>query len=72
MDSVRLKKGKEKAVRQLHPWVFSGAIDHVKGKPENGDIGKTGIHHFELSNGGKTFLQWTAGKDRSTASIWTR
>jgi 23S rRNA (cytosine1962-C5)-methyltransferase len=38
MDSVRLKKGKEKAVRQLHPWVFSGAIDHIKGKPENGDI----------------------------------
>ena len=38
MDSVRLKKGKEKAVRQLHPWVFSGAIDHIKGKPQNGDI----------------------------------
>jgi 23S rRNA (cytosine1962-C5)-methyltransferase len=38
MDSVRLKKGKEKAVKHLHPWVFSGAIDHVKGKPENGDI----------------------------------
>lgn len=38
MDSVRLKKGKEKAVRQIHPWVFSGAIDLVKGKPENGDI----------------------------------
>ncbi len=38
MDSVRLKKGKEKAVKQLHPWVFSGAIDHVNGKPENGDV----------------------------------
>jgi len=38
MDSVRLKKGKEKAVRQLHPWVFSGAIDQINGKPENGDI----------------------------------
>jgi 23S rRNA (cytosine1962-C5)-methyltransferase len=38
MDSVRLKKGKEKAVRQLHPWVFSGAIDQIKGKPQNGDI----------------------------------
>ncbi|MBK9482478.1 MAG: hypothetical protein IPO02_10965 [Bacteroidetes bacterium] len=49
--------------------ILSAACD---GKPENGDIGKTGIHHFELSNGGKTFLQWTAGKDRSTASIWTR
>ena len=38
MYSVRLKKGKEKAVKQLHPWVFSGAIDQLKGKPENGDI----------------------------------
>ncbi|WP_276359310.1 class I SAM-dependent rRNA methyltransferase [Daejeonella sp. H1SJ63] len=38
MYSVRLKKGKEKAVKQMHPWVFSGAIEHVKGKPENGDI----------------------------------
>lgn len=38
MHSVKLKKGKEKAVRQLHPWVFSGAIEQIKGKPENGDI----------------------------------
>ncbi len=38
MYSIRLKKGKEKAVKQLHPWVFSGAIDQIKGTPENGDI----------------------------------
>ncbi|WP_207424465.1 class I SAM-dependent rRNA methyltransferase [Desertivirga brevis] len=38
MFTVRLKKGKDKAVRQLHPWVFSGAVDFVKGKPENGDL----------------------------------
>lgn len=38
MFSVRLKKGKEKAVRQMHPWVFSGAIDKVIGKPINGDV----------------------------------
>lgn len=38
MHSVKLKKGKEKAVRQMHPWVFSGAIEQIKGKPENGDI----------------------------------
>ncbi|HCN82480.1 MAG TPA: class I SAM-dependent rRNA methyltransferase [Sphingobacteriaceae bacterium] len=38
MYQVRLKKGKEKAVRQLHPWVFSGAIENIKGKPDNGDI----------------------------------
>ncbi|MDB5111841.1 MAG: rlmI 1 [Mucilaginibacter sp.] len=38
MIDVILKKGKEKAVIHRHPWVFSGAIDQVKGKPANGDI----------------------------------
>lgn len=38
MVEIKLKKGKEKAVRQRHPWVFSGALDKVKGKPENGDV----------------------------------
>ncbi|QQL49727.1 class I SAM-dependent rRNA methyltransferase [Mucilaginibacter ginkgonis] len=38
MIDVILKKGKEKAVLQKHPWVFSGAIDKVKGKPANGDV----------------------------------
>lgn len=38
MNEVFLKKGKEKAVLQRHPWVFSGAIERVKGKPENGEI----------------------------------
>jgi 23S rRNA (cytosine1962-C5)-methyltransferase len=38
MIDVILKKGKEKAVLHRHPWVFSGAIERVKGKAENGDI----------------------------------
>ena len=38
MHSVKLKKGKENAVRQLHPWVFSGAIDQIKGNHDNGDM----------------------------------
>src|SRR3569832_1159147 len=37
MFDVILKKGKEKAVLQRHPWLFSGAIERVKGKPANGD-----------------------------------
>jgi len=40
MVDVILKKGKEKAVLQRHPWLFSGAIERVKGKPANGDIVK--------------------------------
>ena len=38
MIDVTLKKGKEKAVLQRHPWLFSGAVERVKGKPANGDI----------------------------------
>ncbi|MDB4922110.1 class I SAM-dependent rRNA methyltransferase [Mucilaginibacter sp.] len=40
MIEVILKKGKEKAVLHRHPWVFSGAIEKVKGNPANGDIVK--------------------------------
>ncbi|MDB5151362.1 MAG: rlmI 1 [Mucilaginibacter sp.] len=40
MIDVILKKGKEKAVLQRHPWLFSGAIERIKGKPANGDIVK--------------------------------
>ena len=40
MVEIKLKKGKEKAVHQRHPWVFSGAIENVEGKPANGDVVK--------------------------------
>lgn len=40
MIEIKLKKGKEKAVLQRHPWVFSGALEKIKGTPENGDIVK--------------------------------
>ncbi len=41
MNEIILKKGKEKAVLQRHPWVFSGAVEKVDGKPENGEIVRT-------------------------------
>ena len=31
MHSIYLRKGKEKAIRQLHPWIFSGAIEKIIG-----------------------------------------
>ncbi len=40
MIDVLLKKGKEKAALQRHPWIFSGAIDKVKGAPLNGEVVK--------------------------------
>lgn len=35
---ITLKKGREEAVLRGHPWIFSGAIDAIKGNPGAGDI----------------------------------
>jgi len=35
--AVLLKPGREKSVRQHHPWIFSGAIRDVRGAPEPGE-----------------------------------
>ena len=36
--NVYLKKGKEESLGRFHPWVFSGAIHHIEGQPEEGDV----------------------------------
>lgn len=35
---VYLKAGKEESLKRFHPWVFSGAIAHIEGEPEEGEI----------------------------------
>jgi 23S rRNA (cytosine1962-C5)-methyltransferase len=35
---VILKPGREKPVRNRHPWVFSGAIQRIEGTAEDGDL----------------------------------
>lgn len=35
---IQLKKGREKSLQQRHPWIFSGAIEKVNGKPQAGDL----------------------------------
>jgi 23S rRNA (cytosine1962-C5)-methyltransferase len=62
MHSVKLKKGKEKAVRQMHPWVFSGAIDQIKGKPENGDI-------VMVNDSNNAFLAYGFFNDKSRVAV---
>ncbi|HEY1006247.1 MAG TPA: class I SAM-dependent rRNA methyltransferase [Sphingobacteriaceae bacterium] len=62
MYTVRLKKGKDKAVRQLHPWVFSGAIETVKGKPSNGDL-------VTVTDVNDDFLAWGFYNDQSRVAV---
>jgi 23S rRNA (cytosine1962-C5)-methyltransferase len=33
-----LKRGRDKAIRNRHPWVFSGAVERVEGQPEDGEV----------------------------------
>ena len=35
---IILKEGKESAIRRFHPWLFSGAINRIKGSVSDGDI----------------------------------
>lgn len=38
MKEIRLKKGKEESLKRFHPWVFSGAIQHIDDGVEEGDV----------------------------------
>ncbi|MEB0260861.1 MULTISPECIES: class I SAM-dependent rRNA methyltransferase [unclassified Mucilaginibacter] len=62
MIDVVLKKGKEKAVLHKHPWVFSGAIENVKGKPANGEI-------IRLLNSKKDFMAYGFYNDQSRVAV---
>lgn len=35
---IQLKKGKDESLRRFHPWVFSGAIQHVDDGLDEGDV----------------------------------
>jgi len=62
MFDVILKKGKEKAVLHHHPWLFSGAIERVKGKPANGDI-------VRLLNDKDAFMAYGFYNDQSRVAL---
>jgi 23S rRNA (cytosine1962-C5)-methyltransferase len=62
MVEIKLKKGKEKAVLQRHPWVFSGALEKIKGSPENGDVVKV----FDAKD---TFLAYGYYNDQSRVAV---
>jgi 23S rRNA (cytosine1962-C5)-methyltransferase len=38
MIKVFLKPKKEESLQRFHPWVFSGAIQHIEGKPAEGEL----------------------------------
>jgi len=38
MISIQLKPKKEESLQRFHPWLFSGAIQHIEGSPAEGDL----------------------------------
>ncbi|HXZ51476.1 MAG TPA: class I SAM-dependent methyltransferase [Burkholderiales bacterium] len=37
MPALELKSGRDKSLRRRHPWIFSGAVARIEGKPARGD-----------------------------------
>jgi 23S rRNA (cytosine1962-C5)-methyltransferase len=34
---IHLKKGREKSLKRRHPWIFSGSVERISGKPDAGE-----------------------------------
>jgi 23S rRNA (cytosine1962-C5)-methyltransferase len=66
MDAIVLQPGREKSVRQKHPWIFSGALAQVKGTPQPGAT-------VEVQASGGEFLGWAAYNPNSNirARMWS-
>jgi 23S rRNA (cytosine1962-C5)-methyltransferase len=64
MNSLVLKKGREKSLRRRHPWIFSGAVEKGGGKP-----GET----VDVLDAGKNRLARAAYSPKSQirARVWT-
>jgi 23S rRNA (cytosine1962-C5)-methyltransferase len=61
-----LKKGREKSLKRRHPWIFSGAVEKVNGKPAPGDT-------VDVVDGAKKWLARAAysAKSQIRARVWT-
>lgn len=38
MIDLYIKRGKEESLKRFHPWIFSGAVHHIEGQPNEGDL----------------------------------
>ena len=47
--TIVIKQDREKPIRNQHPWIFSGAIDEVRGNPTPGEIVTVLSHKGDVS-----------------------
>jgi 23S rRNA (cytosine1962-C5)-methyltransferase len=65
LNKLILKPGREKSLKRRHPWVFSGAVAKVQGKPAAGET-------VEVRSGAGAFLAVAAYSPESqiVARVW--
>jgi len=63
---LRLKPGRERSLRRLHPWIFSGAVEETDGAPRSGDT-------VQVLGADGRFLAWAAYSPASQirARVWS-
>lgn len=63
---ARLKPGREKSLLRRHPWVFAGAVESIRGDPEDGET-------VEVVSAAGEFLGWGAFSSASQIRlrIWS-
>ncbi|MDT7525008.1 class I SAM-dependent methyltransferase [Pseudidiomarina sp. GXY010] len=64
--TVHLYEGKEKSLKRLHPWIFSGAIARVKGQPESGATVSIHAHNGDWLG----YAAWSP-KSQIRARVWS-
>ncbi len=64
--AILLREGREKSLQRRHPWVFSGAVEHIDGAPASGDT-------LPVRDVNGQFLAWAAYNAGSqiTARVWS-
>jgi 23S rRNA (cytosine1962-C5)-methyltransferase len=67
MDTLILKKDRDRSMRQGHPWIFSGGVDQITGNPLPGAT-------LAVRSASGDFLGWAAYSPQSQirARLWTR
>jgi 23S rRNA (cytosine1962-C5)-methyltransferase len=63
---LHLKKGREKSLKRRHPWIFSGAVEKVSGKPGAGET----IEVLDAAGKPLALAAWSP-KSQIRARVWT-
>ena len=77
MKKIYLKKGKEESIKRYHPWVFSGAIQHMDEDIEEGELievitsqGDTiAMGHYQIGSIAVRILQFAGQQFSLTDSL---